>query len=446
MKTITQNQMTGETGEALVKSKILQLGLVYHSLSRLESGEDGLIEMRDSNSGATSPQFIAVQIKTRIKGQYTREDDQGFEYLMDERDLKRWQKSNIPIIIVFYRLKDDSVYWKSILDHVSDDERRLRFDKSKDCLQRSSVDAIASLMVDRTTPGWWIPPLNGGENVILNMFRVVMPEKIIVAQPANLNGRAPGAAISRVSNPRFDWSIRRNRFIAFHDPRGQSSELLVKPNSVKVVDTVSFINAGNQDDSNEMAFLLRKCLERQFKNQLTFRKHKKRSLLMFYSETPNASLEYSYHSAFNKAKSKVVSVHMQKNYSSSVAYVRHHAFFLKFEHIGDDWFLVVEPTFFFTYDGHRTHRSAEALLSGKKRLENNSAIRGQVLMWQHLLCRADQDHDINLPFLEAIREPAKIRFELAPIIDLPVATPDAAWGSTFGSDQVTDDARQSELI
>lgn len=445
MKIVTDNQMTGEAGESIVKAEFLKVGLIYQSFGRLESGTDGMVELRDPKTGETSSQFVAVQAKTTVRGNYSYETDRGFDYLIDENDLEGWKQANLPVIIVLHRVEDNSTFWKSISDHVRGEERRLRFDKVADRLTHSSVDAIASLMIDQASQGVWIPPLNSGEQAILNMFRVVLPDETFVAVPAYPNGRQASAVMADEDDGRFDWSIRGNRFVSFHNPRGESTELLVEPDTVEAVDTELVANTNDQDDQNDIAHLLRRCLERQFEDRLMFGRHQGRPLLMFRPEDICKPLDYSYRSATNPAKARVVAVKMRKDEEDRVAYVRHHAFHPKLERIGQHWFLVVEPTYFFTHDGFRWHQRAEALLSGKKRLEKNSAIWGQVLMWQHLLCKADEQ-DIDDLFHETTqRLPETLRFEPAPIIELPVATPEAAWSRSGGSDAVVDESDQWEL-
>ncbi|MBF9052045.1 DUF4365 domain-containing protein [Roseobacter sp. HKCCD9010] len=445
MKIVTDNQMTGDTGEAIIKAEFQKIGLIYQSFGRLESGTDGMVELRDPKSGETSSQFVAVQAKTRVKGNYSHESDNGFDYLIDEKDLKNWKQANLPLIVVLHRMEDNSTFWKPFSDHVPGEERRLRFNKAEDRLTRSSVDAIAGLMVDQASPGVWIPPLNTGETAVLNMFRVVLPDEIFVAVPVYPNGRQASAVMAEEDDGRFDWSIRGNRFVAFHDPRGEGSELLVETDTVEAVDTELIANTDDQDDQNDIAHLLRRCLERQFEDRLMFGRHQGRPLLMFRPEDICKPLDYSYRSATNPAKARVVAVKMRKDEEDRVAYVRHHAFHPKFERIGQHWFLVVEPTYFFTHDGFRWHQRAEALLSGKKRLEKNSAIWGQVLMWQHLLCKADE-RDIDDLFHEPTQSvPETLRFEPAPVIELPVATPEAAWSRSGGSDALVDESDQWEL-
>ena len=43
------------------------------------------------------------------------------------------------------------------------------------------------------------------------------------------------------------------------------------------------------------------------------------------------------------------------------------------------------PTYYFTRDGRKTSYYSGELLSGIKRLENNQAVHGQVVMWAGLL-------------------------------------------------------------
>ena len=90
-------------------------------------------------------------------------------------------------------------------------------------------------------------------------------------------------------------------------------------------------------------------------------------------------------------------------------------------------FLIVDPTFYFTKDGFQPHRFPEALLAGKKRFERNAAIRGQVIMWQHMLVESGKseaglfDTDKPKPILD---------IETLPLIQLSQAVPEASWTRT----------------
>jgi hypothetical protein len=68
-----------------------------------------------------------------------------------------------------------------------------------------------------------------------------------------------------------------------------------------------------------------------------------------------------------------------------MSFYRHSAFGGRFVRYGSIWYLQITPTYHFTRDGERLSRYAPDLLSGIKRLETNQAVRGQVIMWAHLL-------------------------------------------------------------
>ena len=55
-----------------------------------------------------------------------------------------------------------------------------------------------------------------------------------------------------------------------------------------------------------------------------------------------------------------------KTDKSRVEFVRHHAFVPRFERLYDQWFLVINPTYFFTVNGFIPHSYPAALLAGKK--------------------------------------------------------------------------------
>lgn len=108
-------------------------------------------------------------------------------------------------------------------------------------------------------------------------------------------------------------------------------------------------------------------------------------------------------------------------------YVRHHAVGMRFERLADEWFVIVDPTFHFTRDGFQPHRYPDALLAGKKRLERNAAVRGQVIMWQYLLAASGTlKSDL---FDAGVPKPLLI-FEPLPVIDLPQAVPESSWVRT----------------
>jgi hypothetical protein len=152
-KTITDNQILGELGETAIKKLVLEMQFMYDPRGRLEAGTDGIIELRDPKSGAPLGKLLGIQVKSTESGQYIRETDRSFEYLLKPDDLKYWRGSNIPVIIVLWRQSDGSAYWKDVIDCVKGEERRLKFDKNAGVLDVRCADRISALTIDRRTPG-----------------------------------------------------------------------------------------------------------------------------------------------------------------------------------------------------------------------------------------------------------------------------------------------------
>jgi hypothetical protein len=103
-----------------------------------------------------------------------------------------------------------------------------------------------------------------------------------------------------------------------------------------------------------------------------------------------ASLDLSDRSRRYMSRRKNASREVFKRYQSKLnpertSYFRHVAFFGRFLQMDGNWFLQIAPTYRFTNDGFHDSRFSSDALSGIKRLENNQAVHGQVVMWAEFL-------------------------------------------------------------
>jgi hypothetical protein len=423
-KRITDNQLLGELGETAVRKLVLEMQFIYEPRGRLEAGTDGIIELRDPKSGAPLGKLLGVQVKSTDSGHYVRESDRTFEYLLRPDDLKYWRTSNIPVIIVLWRKSDETAYWKDVTDCVKGEERRLKIDKEADLFDGRCADRIGALTIDRRTPGVFLPPLNQGEDAIINLLRIKLPDEIFVASSPFGSGRDAIPELVKHDNTRFDWVIGKRRFVSFFDPREFATKAIVDLDQVEAVDSALFAFNDDLDDTNDMIDLLRRAVERQTSAQLTYLR--KDRLFHFKATGINKSRSYRYMANVNETSAKVVSAYASKK-KEGRGYVRHHAARLRFERLADEWFVVIDPDFYFTNDGFQPHRFPEALLSGKKRLERNAAVRGQVVMWQHLLVESG-NHEIGL--FDAGAPAPFLQLERLPLIKLSQAVPESSWNRT----------------
>ena len=137
--------------------------------------------------------MIAVQVKARHDRSYTGETEDGFTYLLKGNDLAYWSGSNLPVIVVLYRVSDHSFYWQAVGKASGGQDRRLLIDKVRDRLDANAKDRLANLTVPKAGFGHYIPPLGGGEEVDKARYRVLA--RLVLGLP-------PGGFAERPPRPR----------------------------------------------------------------------------------------------------------------------------------------------------------------------------------------------------------------------------------------------------
>ncbi|WP_316861979.1 DUF4365 domain-containing protein [uncultured Cohaesibacter sp.] len=422
-KRITDSQLIGEIGESAAKTRFLNIGFQFDGRSRLEAGIDGIAEIM--NDGTPLAKMIAVQVKATDKAKYSNETDEGFTYLLQAEDLHYWRTSNLPVILVLYRRSDDSFYWKEIPDAFSVEERKLVFDKNADLLNHQAADSIAQLTVSKAGHGYYVPPLGGGEDALVNMLPIKLPNEIFVASTPYSPKQAMAILLDKDEPPRFDWAIKGRTFWSFHDPRKECTAQIVDFDQVEAIETSTIAYHDEIDEQHNFSFLLKQVLRHQFKQDLGW--NKERKIFYFLAEAENQNRAFRYRSSVNRAEADVVNVVKDRKEDHRVSFVRHHAFSARFELLLDQWFLIISPTYHFTTNGFIPHSYPAALLAGKKRLDNNASLRGQVIMWHRLLSGSEVPKDDLFGSHHSGEK--YLDFGSPPSVSLPTTVPEQAWVS-----------------
>lgn len=424
-KNLTSNQILGEIGENVVRGRFLSVGFQFDVRSRLEAGIDGIAEVMDR--GRPLARMIAVQVKSTEAGKYVSENERGFSYLLRSEDLSYWRGSNLPVIIVLYRNSDGSIYWKEVPRGINQAERRLHFDKLLDKLDRDAVDRLAALTVPKAGIGYYVPPLGGGEEALVNILPVTLPSEMFVTTTPYSGRNAVGMLLENADSARFDWVIRGDEFWSFHDPRTSSCRDIIDHDQVEAIDTEHLAQHEDISEQNHFIFLLRNALKHQVREDLNWNKDRK--LLYFKALEANKPRNYVYDASKKKTDADVVNVSLSEKEEGRIDFVRHHAFVPRFERLGDQWYLVINPTYYFTTNGFIPHSYPGALLAGKKRMDKSGSIRGQVIMWHRFLTateRAATRAASSLFEEEASSEPRLI-FGAPPAVYLRTRVPEDAW-------------------
>ena len=421
-KTVTNSQVIGARGESIVAERANAMGFMFSPSGRVETGIDGLLEIRDPQSGKAMAQLVAVQVKTTAQGVYTAETESGFDYLMDEADLAYWRGSNLPVIVVLVRLEGPTVFWKSVAEGTGPQGRRLRIDKRHDVFDSTAREALAAVCVSKSGWGVSFPPLRSGENAHLNLLEVVLPEKIFIgASPFTSGGPALRALLEHDDRPPDDWVIRGGQFMSFHDPRDGPLAHIVDVGSVEPFDSDEIAFPDDESDEHTIIDLLRRTLTAQLDGSLAYSRPQRAFYFAARSETIERG--YVYRSLKNTTSAAVVKKYEREG---KLLYVRHHAFEGQFWRIGNQWYLSVNPTFVFTWDGFRPDRFGASRLAGKKKLEHQAALTGQFVMWRCLLIGDDHGKGSKLFDLEPDSERLLDFRSLEPLV-LPRSVPEDTW-------------------
>lgn len=425
-KRITNNQLLGELGEAAARKRFLELGFQFDVRSRLEAGIDAIAEVM--LDGQPLAKMIAVQVKSTEASTYTSENSDSFSYLLRSEDLDYWRGSNLPVILVLYRRSDESFFWKEVPADTGTQQRKLIFDKAHDVLDRSAADSIAQLTVPKAGFGYYVPPLGDGEDAIVNMLPLDLPDEIFVATTPYSPKQAMAILFDGEETPRFDWVIKGRSFWSFNDPRDAATRAIVDEDQIEAIDTSDIAFHEDIDEQGSFAHLLRQTLRHEFDNDLGWIKDQR--LFYFRAEAENTDRTFYYRSAKNRTDADVVNVSRPKKDPDKVDFVRHHAFIPRFELLLKRWYLIITPTYFFTTNGFLPHSYPQALLAGKKRKDNNASLRGQVIMWHRFLSRDNEKKDDLFGSEDTDRY---LKFGEPPIVSLPTTVPEDAWRSRKSS-------------
>ena len=78
---------------------------------RLETGVNGMLELRDPRTRRMLAKWIGAPVKTTGGARYSGEDGMGFDYRpLRSEDLECWRYANIPVIVVLVRLGGERIY------------------------------------------------------------------------------------------------------------------------------------------------------------------------------------------------------------------------------------------------------------------------------------------------------------------------------------------------
>lgn len=383
-KRLDQRSILGQQGVNLIERVVLSMGWVWHQTGALETGIDGIIEIRDPSSGETTNSIIEVQSKA-TGSPFQTETDRGFEYLCDERDLEYWLRGNAPVILVRSRPDTNEAYWVSIKDYFNTPEKRksrkILFDKKHDRFDENCKSALIKMAVPKDAGIYFSPPPKK-EVLYSNLLKVsFFPDKIYGAETDFRYPKLVWAELNKhdkhISGVFF---LKSKNILSFCNLGEHPWDKICNAGSLKIYNTSEWADSNDAEKRRDFVQLLNLCL-RGMAHKLGLEYHNAKECFYVRPTKKLSPRSITYPSITKNASREVFRGYPNKRDPSRMAYYRHSAFEGKFLHTDSGWYLQITPTYLFTSDGYRLARYCEDNLKLIKQKEKNPAILGQVIMW-----------------------------------------------------------------
>jgi len=391
-KQITRHQITGQRGVNFVEQVVLEMDFVWHPTNAsLESGIDGIIEIRDPTTGETTNNIIQVQVKGTEK-EWISDTPETFVYRCRSRDIDYWMRSNTPVILVVVRPNRREAYWANIKDVFSDsnkrNEKKVLFEKATQRFTASAASDLMKLSVPKDI-GPYLPATEHEEALYSNLLEVEsFPPSIYSAAtdyrtPEEIFDWTKKSDINLPSG----WLLTERMIRSVYDLREEPWTQICDRGSVEQFGIDEWSDSDDPDIQREFVRVMNQTLRGDM--YIRHLRHSKEEQCFFFTAKRTDSGEpkgwtYRYKGLHKWTSRKVVSSHINPK-TNEVAYYRHNAMKGSFLRIDKKWYLAIIPHYVYTIDGKTIYPYSEDLLSGIKRIELTSAVFGQTIMWKHKL-------------------------------------------------------------
>jgi Domain of unknown function (DUF4365) len=388
MKRIPKTALTSELGVNLIQKIVLEMGCMWYPTGGTEAGIDGTIEIVDLVTGEATNQVLTVQSKATTS--FQSETAKTVEFTCKERDLAYWLRGNTPVILVYSNPRTNEAYWVSIKDYFADPKtrasRKIRFNKRTDRFDANARSALERIIVPKGS-GLYLGSPPRREVLHSDLIPLRAFPSVYYTAPTEYRSRHEIIAIlieEQISLAGV-WTVR-NKIVYSLDPLDSSEWALFCEQGG--IEKHEEFDTWALSDETERKKLFVELLNLALKNQLydqglLFEKDEK-----YFFEKPHPDLapkEVTYESRSRKASRSTFKGYKASAEATTPDYYRHAAFKARFMRFTGKWYLQIEATYHFTKNGKDISALSATALAGIKRLENNQAVHGQVLMWARRL-------------------------------------------------------------
>lgn len=328
-----------EESRLAVHAVVNEMNCQFRPLLPDTSGIDGEIEL--VHGVALTGRVLKCQIKAG-PSYLSAETDDHFKVRVERKYLEHWASMDIPVVLLYYHPATRTLYWKSIQDYLKIDRSLLNraqksfsipFDKTRDAFTDQSVGDLW-LVANKEFAYTKVVYSDGPhEHVASNWFRVLALPHHVYSAPTwhttvtNITSQVQGL---------YSCTIRDRRLYSLSSLFDEAVELRKHCDHSKVTD----LGQEGVDHSLYVDLL----------NQVVKFNLGRMNLLLVrdrYHFSPSL-LRNPADNVFEYPGLKGQPEQRKKIYVSTEE-MKHHAVRLKFHRLSSDWFLEMEPTWYFSY-------------------------------------------------------------------------------------------------
>ncbi len=366
-------------GIALIATRVANLGHLWNETQN-DVGIDGSIELVEAPAGVATNRLILVQSKATG---VAFAPGAPVTYVCREEDLRYWLHGNAPVILVRSHPASGEAYWVSIKDYFAENPdqraaRRIIFDRKKNRFDESAEQRLWTLARPRYD-GLHLGPPPVRETLVSNLLSVVRVPDVVYVAPAAVKSQPKARKVLREARAASlrAWMFSGGSIYSFHDPQTTDIGLLCS-GPPDPIGTDEWSESDDREVLRQYVQLLNGALEEQL--WPAARRGKDPTPLFLTAPDDLSPFELPGLGGMTRT---VVKAYRKDD--GSLRYVRHLALERRFRRFGDNWYLEIVPTYFYSSDGSAEAYFAAQHLAAIKRKERHSDVRRHVETWTWIL-------------------------------------------------------------
>jgi len=396
-KNVPASKFTELKGLDRISQLAHEMNCLFRPISQDDVGIDGEIEVvtakPDGKGFQTSGGIIKVQAKSGAS--YVKKDSETtFATPVRKDDLEYWNNCTFPVFFIVYHPKDDVLYFKEVKTYIRQTPNvfqaplEIVFHKTSDLFSPAAKESVfrhAHVSPPRLS-------FEAKERLFSNLLPIKrLPERLTSAETDYRTQKEVKEQISGYTPP---FCIFKERLYTLSDLHNYQNVL--RPccdlESVQDVSVADWLEDGTMHGN--FVFLINQLFGSYcHRIGLRYNPHFKRT---FFPRGNEKDMEFSrVWTSPRTGRSDRRTVAKYYEYGK-FAFWRHLAAEFHFQAFGDEWFLQIQPKYFFTNDGERPSdpEMVGPYTTSQKALEHNPQVLNHVLFWAHTL--AGGKHRIEL--------------------------------------------------